>query len=52
MRLRTVSFLGDAAVPFLKEIDVLIEFVRDGASGKIIGFAMTQDGSTKNVIRD
>jgi CubicO group peptidase (beta-lactamase class C family) len=37
---------------FLKEIDVQIEFVRDGASGKITGFTMTQDGNTKNVIRD
>jgi hypothetical protein len=31
---------------------VQIEFVRDGASGKITGFTMTQDGNTKNVIRD
>lgn len=37
---------------FLKEIDVQIEFARDGASGKITGFKMTQDGNTKNVIRD
>ncbi|MDR3750444.1 MAG: serine hydrolase [Terracidiphilus sp.] len=37
---------------FLKEIDVQLEFVRDAASEKIAGFKMTQDGNTKNVIRD